>query len=84
MAKIEIYTTTTCPFCHAAKDLLSQKGTSYTEISVTHEPKQRSTMQGRAGGKTSVPQIFIDGDHIGGCDDLYALEQKGALDALLA
>jgi len=84
MAKNKIYTTTTCPYCHAAKDLLGQKGTSYTEINVTNDPKLRSTMQGRAGGKTSVPQIFIDGTHIGGCDDLHALEQKGALDALLA
>ncbi|MBT7642724.1 MAG: glutaredoxin 3 [Rhodobiaceae bacterium] len=84
MAKIEIYTTTTCPYCHAAKDLLTQKAASFTEISVTREPNQRSTMQGRAGGRTSVPQIFIDGTHIGGCDDLYALEEKGALDTLLA
>ena len=84
MAKIEIYTTTTCPYCHAAKELLEQKGVGYTETSLTREPNQRSTMQGRASGKTSVPQIFIDDTHIGGCDDLYALEEKGALDTLLA
>jgi glutaredoxin 3 len=84
MAKIEIYTTNTCPYCHAAKELLNQKAASFTEISVVGDAKLRSAMQGRAGGCTSVPQIFIDGTHIGGCDDLYALEEKGALDRLLA
>lgn len=83
MAKIEIYTTQICPFCHAAKDLLSQKGVSYHETDVMKEPGERAIMVKRANGVTSVPQIFIDGTHIGGCDELYALEQKGALDAII-
>ena len=83
MAKIEIYTTQICPFCHAAKDLLQQKGASYDEIDVMRTPGARDTMTKRADGGKTVPQIFIDGTHIGGCDDLYALEQKGALDALI-
>lgn len=83
MAKIEIYTTQICPFCHAAKDLLQQKGASYDEIDVMQTPGARDAMTKRAQGGRTVPQIFIDGAHIGGCDELYALEQKGALDVLL-
>ncbi|RTL94452.1 glutaredoxin 3 [Ancylobacter rudongensis] len=84
MAKIEIYTTSTCPYCHAAKKLLGRKGVDFSEINVTGDPVARSSMSSRANGRTSVPQIFIDGRHVGGCDDLYALEEAGELDALLA
>lgn len=83
MSQIEIYTTYTCPYCHAAKDLLQRKGVGFSEINVTGDPVARSAMSSRANGRTSVPQIFIDGRHIGGCDDLYALEEAGELDALL-
>lgn len=83
MAKIEIYTTQICPYCFAAKELLQQKGVSFDEIDVMGRPGARDTMTKRAGGSHTVPQIFIDGTHIGGCDDLYALEQKGALDTLI-
>lgn len=83
MAKIEMYTTAICPFCHAAKRLLEEKGVSYTEISLNADPSQRDTMMARANGSHTVPQIFIDGRHIGGCDDLYALNADGQLDPLL-
>ena len=83
MPHIEIYTTVTCPFCKRAKTLLDAKGTSYTEHNVTGNQPARDKMTARAGGKTSVPQIFIDDKHIGGCDDLHALDDKGELDALL-
>lgn len=83
MAKIEIYTTSICPFCHAAKKLLNDKGATFSEISLTQEPHLRDRMIERASGGRTVPQIFIDGTHIGGCDDLYALDAKGALDPLL-
>ena len=80
---IEIYTTPTCPFCHAAKDLLRAKSVSFEEIVVV-DPDKRAAMSSRADGRTSVPQIFIDGMHIGGCDDLYMLEETGRLNTLLA
>jgi glutaredoxin 3 len=83
LAKIEIYTTSICPFCHAAKKLLNDKGATFSEISLTQEPHLRDRMIERASGGRTVPQIFIDGTHIGGCDDLYALDAKGALDPLL-
>ena len=81
--KIEIYTTQTCPFCHAAKDLLRAKAVAFDEIDVV-DPAMRAAMSARADGRTSVPQIFINGTHIGGCDDLYMLEETGKLGALLA
>jgi glutaredoxin 3 len=84
MARIEIYTTPTCPYCIAAKRLLDQKGAAFEEIDVAGDPAGRSAMSARAGGRTTVPQIFIDDRHIGGCDDLYALDRKGGLDPLLA
>ncbi|WP_376876345.1 glutaredoxin 3 [Albirhodobacter sp. R86504] len=84
MKRVEIYTTPTCPFCHRAKALLKQKGVSFEETDVSLDPSIRSAMTTRAGGKRTVPQIFIDGKHIGGCDDLYAVENAGKLDALLA
>ncbi|MGB1107575.1 MAG: glutaredoxin 3 [Parvibaculales bacterium] len=83
MAKIEIYTTSICPFCHAAKKLLTDKGVDFLEISLTQEPHLRDRMVERANGGRTVPQIFINDAHIGGCDDLYALDSKGELDPLL-
>jgi len=83
-AKIEIYTSSLCGYCTAAKRLLDQKSVSYEEIDVTLDQAMRQVMTERAGGRRSVPQIFINGEGIGGCDDLYALERAGRLDALLA
>jgi glutaredoxin 3 len=84
MNPVEIYTTRYCPYCHAAKRLLSGKGAQFTEIDVSRDPQERSAMIARANGRTTVPQIFIGATHVGGCDDLYALEHAGQLDALLA
>ncbi len=84
MARIEIYTTPTCPFCHRAKALLSSKGATFEEISVAGDNAARMAMTERANGRRTVPQIFINDQHIGGSDDLYALESQGKLDALLA
>lgn len=84
MAQIEIYTTPTCPYCHAAKRLLDGKSASYREIDVSRDPQLRDAMMDRANGRRSVPQIFIDGRHIGGSDDLHALDRDGGLDPLLA
>ncbi|MET1026625.1 MAG: glutaredoxin 3 [Dongiaceae bacterium] len=84
MAKIEIYTTMICPYCSRAKKLLDAKGAQYSEIDVMTDGKLRAEMRTRAGGRTSVPQIFINGEHIGGCDDLYALDRQGALAPKLA
>lgn len=83
MAKIEIYTTPICPYCARAKGLLEDKGVGFQEIDVFMDSGQRETMRERAGGRITVPQIFIDGKHIGGCDDLVALERAGRLDPLL-
>jgi glutaredoxin 3 len=83
MAKIEIYTKAFCPYCSAAKDLLQQKKASFEEIPVKSGADQQA-MAKRAGGRSTVPQIFIDGRHVGGCDDLYALDEAGKLDPLLA
>ncbi|SES08950.1 glutaredoxin 3 [Tranquillimonas rosea] len=84
MATIEIYTTPLCGFCHAAKRLLKDKGASYAEIDVSGDSEKRQSMMQRANGKHTVPQIFIDGTHVGGCDELYALERSGKLDPMLA
>ena len=84
MAKVEIYTTPTCPYCKAAKALLTRKGVSYQETDVSHDPQIRVAMTQRAGGRRTVPQIFINGQHVGGNDDLHALEDQGKLDGLLA
>ena len=81
--KIEIYTTLFCPFCVRAKQLLDSKQVAYHETDVTTRLSLRRAMTERAGGRTSVPQIFIDGQHIGGCNDLLALERSGQLDRLL-
>ncbi len=83
MSEVEIYTTRYCPYCHAAKRLLSRKGVNYIEIDVSGDPKRRRDMTARANGRTTVPQIFIGSSHIGGCDDLYALDEAGKLDRLL-
>lgn len=81
--RIEIYATQTCPFCIAAKSLLREKGARFDEINVGAHPERRAEMIQRAGGRRTVPQIFIGGTHIGGCDDLHALERAGKLDDLL-
>ncbi len=84
MAEITIYTTMLCPFCSQAKALLEKKGAGFEEIDVTWSPGRRAEMSELAGGQNTVPQIFISGRHIGDCDELYALEADGELDALLA
>lgn len=80
---VEIYTTRTCPFCIRAKQLLDQKGVNYNEIDVGADPSLRSSMTQRANGKRTVPQIFVGNTHVGGCDDLYAMDRAGKLDPLL-
>jgi len=82
MAKVEIYTTQTCPYCVRARNLLNKKGVDFIEYPVDLKPELRSEMEQRSGG-TSVPQIFIDDHHIGGCDDMYELDFDGELDQLL-
>ncbi|MGB0952856.1 MAG: glutaredoxin 3 [Planctomycetota bacterium] len=84
MAKIEIYTKTTCPYCVRAKQLLENKGQEWVEIDLLVEPERTDEMLQRAGGRHTVPEIFIDGELIGGYDDMAALEAAGKLDALLA
>ncbi|WP_147126585.1 glutaredoxin 3 [Shimia ponticola] len=84
MQPVEIYTTPICGFCHAAKRLLTQKGVGFTEIDVMKDPSKKAEMTQRANGGRTVPQIFIGSTHVGGCDDLYALERAGKLDPLLA
>lgn len=84
MATVEIYTKPTCGFCHMAKRLLNAKGTSFAEVNISAQPERRAEMIQRANGGSTVPQIFVDGKHIGGCDDLMALERGGQLDAILA
>jgi len=81
--KVEIYTWRTCPFCIHAKDLLQSKGVKFIEYNIDGDEAARSQMQNRAHGRRSVPQIFINDEHIGGCDDLYALDAQGKLDQLL-
>jgi glutaredoxin 3 len=83
MAKVEIYSTMFCGYCARAKALLTRKGVAFENIDVLEQPARRDEMVTRAGGRTTVPQIFIDGAHIGGCDDLLALERAGRLDPLL-
>lgn len=84
MPSIEIYTSPLCGFCHAAKRLLSKKGAGFSEIDVWAEPERKPEMVRRANGGRTVPQIFIGDTHVGGCDELYALERDGKLDLLLA
>ncbi|MHA7849135.1 glutaredoxin 3 [Serratia sp. D1N4] len=82
MASIDIYTKATCPFCHRAKALLNSKGAAFNEIAIDGNNVKREEMIARSG-RTTVPQIFIDGQHVGGCDDLHALDARGGLDPLL-
>ena len=84
MKTIEIYTSPRCGYCHAAKRLLAQKGISFSEIDLSRDPPRRSDMLDRARGRYTVPQIFVGDTHIGGCDELYALDRSGRLDPLLA
>lgn len=81
---IEIYATQTCPYCHRAKALLRDKGVAFDEIDVGAQPERRAEMMQRAGGRRTVPQIFIDGQHVGGSDDLRALDDAGKLDPMLS
>jgi glutaredoxin 3 len=84
MAKVEIYTTRYCGYCHSAKALLTRKGIAFVEIDVSGDPAGRSKMIERANGRMTVPQIFIGSIHVGGSDELHALNRSGKLDALLA
>lgn len=83
MAKVEIYTWRTCPFCIRAKNLLTRKGIDFIEYSIDGDEDARGKMSQRANGRRSVPQIFINDRHVGGCDDIHALEAQGQLDPLL-
>ena len=83
MAKVEIYTSIMCPYCSRAVRLLQSKNVTFEQIDVSISTELRQAMRSRAGGRTSVPQIFICDEHIGGCDDLFALDSAGHLDALL-
>jgi glutaredoxin 3 len=82
-ANVEIYTWSTCPFCIRAKSLLNQKGVDFTEYCIDGDEAARAKMSERANGRRSVPQIFINDQHIGGCDDIHALDSQGKLDDLL-
>jgi glutaredoxin 3 len=83
MAQVEIYTTPLCPYCWRAKRLLESKGVAFVEIDLWQQPERRGEMVERAAGRTTVPQLFVDGRAIGGSDELAALERAGKLDALL-
>ncbi|SHL11083.1 glutaredoxin 3 [Roseovarius marisflavi] len=84
MKPVEIYSSPLCGFCHAAKRLLKQKGVNFSEINVLAQPARKSEMLKRANGRHTVPQIFVGDTHVGGYDDLSALERAGKLDSLLA
>jgi glutaredoxin 3 len=84
MKPVEIYTTPFCGFCHMAKRLLNGKGIPFAETDVSRDPGLRASMTQRANGKRSVPQIFVGDTHVGGCNELYALDRAGKLDPLLA
>jgi glutaredoxin 3 len=84
MARVEIYTKAFCSYCARAKRLLDEKGAAYDEFDITFGGAKRAEMLERADGRTTVPQIFIDGRHVGGSDDLHALDREGGLDPLLA
>ena len=83
MAEIVIYSTQVCPYCVKAKQLLSAKGATYQEIDISRDPALVEEVQTRSGGRKTVPQIFIGDLHVGGCDELYALDAAGQLDELL-
>jgi glutaredoxin 3 len=84
MKTVEIYTTPFCPYCIAAKRLLQTKGVAYVETDVSRDPSLRQAMMQRAGGRHTVPQIFIGGQHVGGSDDIHLLDRQGRLDPMLA
>lgn len=84
MPEIIVYTKDYCPYCHAAKDLLRKKGAAFTEVDIQKHPERRAEMIQKAGGRSTVPQIFIGGTHVGGCDDIHALDSAGKLDPMLA
>ncbi len=84
MKNVEIYTKSTCGYCHAAKRLLTSKGVKFSEVSLSQNPDKKTEMIQRSNGGRTVPQIFIGTTHVGGCDDLFALESAGKLDAMLA
>ncbi len=84
MADVVLYTKPGCPYCMAAMGLLTRKGVEFTEIVASNDPEKKAEMVQKAGGKATFPQIFIDGKHIGGSDDMSALDRRGELDALLA
>jgi len=84
MKPVELYTSPLCGFCHSAKRLLKQKGVKFSEVNVMAQPGRKAEMIKRANGGRTVPQIFIGDTHVGGCDELYALEKAGRLDALLS
>ncbi len=83
MAKVEIYSTMFCPYCARARSLLQRKGVAFSDVDLDEHPERRDEMVSRAGGRYTVPQIFIHGEHIGGSDDLFALDRAGQLDAKL-
>ena len=83
MADVEVYTQPGCPFCTRAKRILDNKGVAYREIHAPHGSPERSQAAQRSGGRGTVPQVFIDGSHVGGCDDLQALDRAGKLEGLL-
>ena len=83
MAKVELYTTMYCPYCTRARALLQRKGIEFVDIDIAQMPERRDEMIRRADGRRTVPQIFINGEHVGGCDDLVALDRAGRLDAKL-
>lgn len=84
MPPVTVYTKGWCPYCSAAKDLLRGKSIAFDEIDITGKPAEREAMMRRSGGRSTVPQIFVGDRHVGGCDDLHALDRRGELDALLA
>jgi glutaredoxin 3 len=84
MRDVTIYTKAWCPYCQDAKALLKRKGVDFTEIELDRQPERRAEMLERSGGRRTVPQVFIGATHVGGCGDLYALDEEGGLDPLLA
>ena len=84
MAEVVIYTKPGCPYCSSAMALLNQKGAEFTEIVASNDPEKKQEMIQRSGGRATFPQIFINGQHVGGSDDIHALDRKGGLDPLLA
>ena len=84
MADVVLYTKPGCPYCMAAMGLLTRKGVDFTEIVASNDPEKKAEMIQKSGGKATFPQIFIDGKHIGGSDDMHALDRRGGLDELLA